>query len=70
MQGLGDTIEAITKATGIKAATEALFGPNCGCDARKEYLNKLVPYGKGKKGGGEDILSQTEGETSGRARKD
>jgi hypothetical protein len=47
--GLGDTIEKITKATGIKAAVElfsSVTGLDCGCDERKETLNKLFPYRK------------------------
>lgn len=43
-KGLGDTIEKITEVTGIKKATKFLFGEDCGCDERKEKLNKLVPY--------------------------
>jgi len=46
-KGLGDTIEAITTATGIKAVVETfseLTGLDCGCDERKETLNKLFPY--------------------------
>jgi hypothetical protein len=46
---LGDTVAAITKATGIEAIVKSLFGDNCGCDARQESLNKLVPYKKEKK---------------------
>jgi len=48
-KGLGDTIEKITEATGIKAVVEAVSeatGIDCGCDARKELLNKLFPYKK------------------------
>ena len=47
--GLGDTIEKITTATGIKAAVEMFSkatGLDCGCDARKEKLNRLIPYRK------------------------
>lgn len=44
-KGLGDTIEKITKATGIKKAVELFAnGKDCGCDKRKEYLNKILPY--------------------------
>ena len=42
-KGLGDLIENITKATGIKKLVEWAFGEDCGCDARKEKLNKLFP---------------------------
>jgi len=44
-KGLGDTIEKLTKATGIKKLVElATNGKDCGCDKRKEYLNKLWSY--------------------------
>ena len=45
-KGLGDTVEKITKKTGIKKAVKFLFGEDCGCDERKEYLNKIFPYNK------------------------
>lgn len=48
-QGLGDTIEQFTEATGIKAGVEKLaqaIGWDCGCDARKEKLNQMFPYKK------------------------
>ncbi len=43
-KGLGDTIEAITEATGIKAAVELFSkatGLDCGCDERREKWNEL-----------------------------
>lgn len=45
-QGLGDTIEQITEATGIKKLVKFIAGDDCGCDARKEKLNALFPYHK------------------------
>lgn len=48
-EGLGDTIEKITTATGIKAVVDAFSeatGIDCGCDARKEKLNKIFRYKK------------------------
>ena len=45
-KGLGDTIEKITEATGIKAAVEFIAGKDCGCDKRKEKLNELYRYSK------------------------
>lgn len=45
-KGLGDTIEKVTEATGIKAAVKAVVGDDCGCQKRKEILNKLFPYAK------------------------
>lgn len=43
-QGLGDTVENITKATGIDKVVKAVAGKDCGCDERKKILNKLIPY--------------------------
>jgi predicted Zn-ribbon and HTH transcriptional regulator len=45
-QGLGDTIEKVTRATGIKKAVEWALGEDCGCEERKEKLNKLFSYSK------------------------
>jgi len=44
--GLGDTVEKITEATGIKKAVKFLAGEDCGCNERKETLNYLFPYNK------------------------
>jgi len=44
--GLGDAIEKITTATGIKAAVKFLAGEDCGCSERKTTLNKVFPYKK------------------------
>lgn len=46
-KGLGDTVEKITKATGIKKVVEHVAkktGKPCGCQKRKEALNKKFPY--------------------------
>ena len=48
-KGLGDTIEKITKATGIKKVVDKVneaTGEDCGCKKRKEALNKAFPYKK------------------------
>jgi hypothetical protein len=48
-KGLGDTIESITEATGIKAAVEMFSkatGIDCGCDERKAKLNELFSYSR------------------------
>ena len=42
--GLGDVVEKITEATGIKKVVEAVaekLDADCGCDDRKEKFNKL-----------------------------
>ena len=46
-KGLGDTIEKITKVTGIKKVVETVnkaTGKDCGCNKRKNWLNKQFPY--------------------------
>jgi hypothetical protein len=46
-KGLGDSIEKVLKKSGLKSATDFIFdklGKDCGCDKRKEKLNKLFPY--------------------------
>ena len=43
-KGLGDRIEDITTATGIKAVVDKISevtGVDCGCEKRKEWLNNL-----------------------------
>lgn len=52
--GLGDTIQKITKATGIEALVKFIGGEDCGCSERQQKLNKLFPYRK--------PLCMTEGE--------
>jgi hypothetical protein len=46
-KGLGDSVEKITKATGIKAVVEKISeatGKPCGCGKRKDTLNRMFPY--------------------------
>ena len=43
-KGLCDSIEKFTKATGIKSLVKKVAGEDCGCNKRKEYLNKKFPY--------------------------
>jgi hypothetical protein len=45
-KGLGDTIAKITEATGIDKIVKFIAGEDCGCEERKEKLNKLFPYAK------------------------
>lgn len=48
-KGLGDSIEKVTKVTGVKTIVNTISkGLNipCGCQARKERLNKMFPYKK------------------------
>lgn len=49
MRGLGDAIERVTQATGIKAVVEYFGGGECGgCKKRRDALNRAVPF-KGQK---------------------
>ena len=44
-KGLGDTVEKITIATGLKKLVDRM-SEDCGCEERKEYLNEKFPYNK------------------------
>lgn len=47
-KGFGDTIAAITSATGLDVLADIyskITGLDCGCKDRQEALNKLFPYG-------------------------
>ena len=56
MNGLGDAIEKVTEYTGVKrlvkGGANALYNagitssPDCGCNKRKEALNKTMPFKK------------------------
>ena len=47
-KGLGDTIEKITEATGIKKVVDTVNKvtgkKDCGCNKRKQTLNRMFPY--------------------------
>jgi len=45
-KGLGDKVEKVFKKTGIAKAAKWALGEDCGCDERKEKLNKLFPSKK------------------------
>ena len=45
-RGLGDMLERVFVATGVKrivGAIERVTGKSCGCDGRRDTLNKLFP---------------------------
>ena len=46
--GLGDSIEQVLEVTKIAKVAKWLLGEDCGCEERKEKLNKLFPYAKPK----------------------
>ena len=48
-KGLGDTIEKVTKATGVKYVVDKVSkatGKDCGCAKRRDSLNRQFPFGK------------------------
>ena len=48
-RGLGDSIEKFTQATGIKKVVDTVAkatGGGCGCNKRKDTLNRVFPYNK------------------------
>ena len=48
-KGLGDSIEKFTKATGIKSVVDKVnkvTGKDCGCNERRDSLNRVFPYKK------------------------
>jgi hypothetical protein len=46
--GLGDSIEQVLEVTKIAKVAKWILGEDCGCEERKEKLNKLFPYAKPK----------------------
>ena len=47
--GFGDTVEKFTRKTGIKRLVDNVSkGLNipCGCEGRRDALNKILPYKK------------------------
>tara|TARA_R110002012_G_scaffold16404_3_gene63377 strand:- start:3823 stop:3999 length:177 start_codon:yes stop_codon:yes gene_type:complete len=49
-KGFGDTIAKVTKATGIdrvaKNMAKAVGKDDCGCNQRRDTLNRMFPYNK------------------------
>tara|TARA_R100000664_G_C2689024_1_gene93891 strand:+ start:489 stop:713 length:225 start_codon:yes stop_codon:yes gene_type:complete len=48
-KGLGDTIERLTTATGIKSVVDKVSqatGKDCGCSDKRDTLNRVFPYKK------------------------
>ena len=45
-KGLGDTVEKVFQATGVDKVAKWILGEDCGCEERKQILNKIFPYVK------------------------
>lgn len=45
-KGLGDVVEKVTTVTGIKKVVEKVSNGGCGCDKRRDTLNRMFPFEK------------------------
>ena len=48
-RGFGDTFAKVTKLTVIKSVVDTFskkMGKDCGCDKRRDTLNRIIPYKK------------------------
>jgi len=45
-KGLGDKVEEVLDKTGIAKVAKFILGEDCGCDKRKDTLNKMFPSKK------------------------
>ena len=43
MEGLGDVVEYVATKTGLKRIVSSVVD-DCGCQKRKEALNKAIPF--------------------------
>ena len=46
-RGFGDTVAKVTQLTGIKSVVKTVakkVGKDCGCDKRRDSLNRMIPY--------------------------
>ena len=46
-RGFGDTVAKVTKLTGIKSVVDTVskkMGKDCGCNKRRDTLNRIMPY--------------------------
>ena len=56
MRGLGDLVQRVFRAVGIEVAFKKVTkNRECGCKQRQEFLNRVVPFGKGE---GDDMQSK------------
>lgn len=44
LKGMGDVIEKALKKTGISRIAKFILGDDCGCDERRDVINKLFPF--------------------------
>jgi hypothetical protein len=46
-KGIGDLAEIVFIKMGITSVVKKIAGDDCGCDKRREALNKLIPFNNG-----------------------
>jgi len=46
VEGLGDVVAKVTRATGIDVIVKKLAGDDCGCEERRKSLNEKFPFKK------------------------
>ncbi len=46
LQGAGDLVEKVLQVTKVDKVAKWILGEDCGCEKRKEYLNKVMPFAK------------------------
>lgn len=46
-KGIGDLAERVFIKIGVAAVVKKIAGDDCGCEKRKEALNKLIPFKNG-----------------------
>ena len=68
-KGLGDSVEKVLKATGIDKVAKKILGDDCGCEERKQKLNKMFPYSRQMTEDEmkiyEEVMSRTKGTITG-----
>lgn len=43
-KGLGDTVEKVLNKTGVAKLAKWIMGDDCGCNERRDKLNRLFPF--------------------------
>ena len=44
LKGVGDVVEKVLEKTGVSRIAKFILGDDCGCDQRRDTLNKLFPF--------------------------
>ena len=44
LKGAGDLIQKVLKKTGVDKVAKFILGEDCGCDERRDKINKIWPF--------------------------